>query len=65
MNNPKIITVCICPMCEMPYALGVNGTVDGCDPCLRVVRNAIDNTIIDEQEADADTLTDMEKAIAS
>lgn len=37
----------ICPMCEKEYTLGVNGTVDGCDRCLHVVRNAIDNTVID------------------
>lgn len=51
------ITVAICPHCLCPYALGVTGTVDGCDTCLGIDRNPIDNTIIEE-----DTLTDMEKA---
>lgn len=50
-------TVYICPHCECPYALGVNGTIDGCDDCLKIVRNNLDGTVIDE-----DPMTDMEKA---
>lgn len=41
--NEKIV----CPHCEHKYTLGVNGTVDGCDECMHVIRNAVDNTIID------------------
>jgi uncharacterized protein YgiM (DUF1202 family) len=28
-----------CKKCEKEYTLGVNGTVDGCDVCEKVVRN--------------------------
>lgn len=47
--TPKRTTSLVysCPMCGHPYTLGVDGTVDGCDVCLKVVRNAIDNTILD------------------
>lgn len=54
MNND----IYVCPHCEHKYILGKNGTVDGCDECLSIVRNPLDNTIIDDE----DTLTDMEKA---
>jgi len=47
----------VCPHCECRYLLGVNGTVDGCDECLGIIRNQMDGTIIDEDE-----LTEMEKA---
>lgn len=47
----------VCPHCERKYINGVNGTVDGCDECTKVVRNVLDNTVIEE-----DSLTDMEKA---
>lgn len=43
----KTNNLSICPHCEEKYTLGQNGTIDGCDECLRVIRNAIDNTIID------------------
>lgn len=57
----------VCPHCEGKYILGVNGTINGCDECLGIIRNLIDNTIIDEglnwlADFDADSLTDMEKA---
>ncbi len=56
MNKPIIY---VCPHCERRYTLGVNGTVEGCDECMQVVRSQLDNTIIEDYE---DTLTDMEKA---
>lgn len=59
------VTVVMCSHCQMPYALGVNGTVEGCDECMSVIRNALDGTIIstmyDAVETE-DELTDMEKA---
>lgn len=47
----------ICPHCESPYALGENGTIEGCDVCLKIIRNPIDHTIIEE-----DTLTSPENS---
>lgn len=47
----------VCPHCEKRYTLGINGTIHGCDECENVIRNKMDNTIIEE-----DTMTDMEKA---
>lgn len=43
----KSSNVLVCPYCENKYTLGKNGTVDGCDECMKVIRNAVDNTIID------------------
>lgn len=40
-----------CPHCEQEYQLGISGTVDGCDPCLNILRNPIDHTIINESKA--------------
>lgn len=37
-----------CPHCHEGFTLGVNGTVNGCDQCLGILRNPIDNTIIDQ-----------------
>jgi len=54
MNSP----IYVCPHCEKRYTLGVNGTVEGCDDCMNVIRNQVDNTIIEEE----DELTEMEKA---
>lgn len=51
-------TICICPYCEHKYKLGFDGTTEGCDVCLNIVRNPIDHSILEE----VDTLTDMEKA---
>ena len=48
----------ICPHCLGSYMLGVNGTIYGCDVCLKIVRNQVDNTVIEEE----DSLTDMEKS---
>lgn len=46
--TPRIASlIVVCPYCEHKYTLGVNGTVDGCDPCMKVIRNAVSNTIID------------------
>lgn len=46
--TPKIVSlVVVCPHCEHKYTLGVDGTVDGCDACMNVIRNAVSNTIID------------------
>ena len=42
--NP-IITICL--YCEGKYKLGFDGTVDGCDACLGIVRNPVDGSIID------------------
>ena len=57
--------VCICSHCLEPYTLGVTGTVEGCDVCLKIVRNKFDGTVIstayDAVETE-DQLTDMEKA---
>lgn len=41
---PTVIYVC--PYCEHKYKLGFDGTVDGCDECLGIVRNALDHSII-------------------
>ncbi len=51
------ITICVCPYCEQKYKLGFDGTVEGCDVCLNIIRNPQDHSIIEE-----DALTDMEKA---
>lgn len=56
MSKTNNQPVYVCPHCEGRYILGKNGTVDGCDVCLNVIRNT-DGTVIEE-----DTLTDMEKA---
>lgn len=37
-----------CPICHSTYTMGVTGTKDGCDECLGIVRNPIDNTIIED-----------------
>jgi protein-arginine kinase activator protein McsA len=55
----KAYIVGVCQHCESNYIIGITGTVMGCDQCLKVTRNPIDHTIIDDDE---DTLTDMEKA---
>jgi hypothetical protein len=52
----------ICPHCEKKYRLGINGTVEGCDVCLSIIRNPLDNTIIETINEEEDALTDMEKA---
>ena len=49
--------IVVCKYCEKKYALGMNGTVDGCDVCLEIIRN-LDGQVIDEE----DSLTDMEKS---
>ncbi len=46
----------LCPHCEKRYVLGVSGTIEGCDTCMKVIRNT-DGTVIEE-----DSLTDMEKS---
>ena len=51
----------VCPHCGHKYTLGVNGTVLGCDPCMNISRNAVDNTIINTWDGE-DELTDMEKS---
>lgn len=35
-----------CPHCMEEYTLGIDGTVNGCDECEGIVRNPVDNTII-------------------
>jgi hypothetical protein len=45
------LDVLVCPFCWQDYFLGLNGTVDGCDPCLTVIRNPVDHTIIEEGES--------------
>jgi hypothetical protein len=48
------LSVLICPFCWRDYFLGLNGTVDGCDHCLNVIRNSVPlgHTIIEEVEAE-------------
>lgn len=47
MSTNKSVTY-ICPHCQMRYTLGVNGTVDGCDECKSIIRNALDGSIVTE-----------------
>jgi PHP family Zn ribbon phosphoesterase len=35
-----------CPHCSNEYTLGVNGVDSGCDECEGIVRNPVDNSII-------------------
>lgn len=49
--------VYVCPHCEKKYQLGKDGTADGCDDCMKVIRN-LDGMVIEDE----DQLTDMEKA---
>lgn len=53
MNSTSVIYVC--PCCDKRYTLGVDGTIEGCDKCMTVIRNALDGTVIEE-----DVMTDME-----
>jgi hypothetical protein len=43
-QHPSIDHTEICPSCLEEYQLGINGTVNGCDRCEGIVRNA-DGTI--------------------
>ena len=43
MNNT---TIYVCPHCERKYELGKTGTVEGCDECLKIIRDS-DGMIID------------------
>jgi hypothetical protein len=57
----------VCQHCENNYVIGRTGTVEGCDKCLKISRNKLDGTIINDNifrtyTEDEDTLTDMEKA---
>jgi len=51
MQLPNIYT---CPHCGEAYILGVNGIESGCDACEGVVRNPIDNTIVEVNVAFAE-----------
>lgn len=44
MNNKVIV---VCPHCEKKYTLGKDGTVEGCDVCLKIIRN-LDGTVIED-----------------
>ena len=35
-----------CPHCHQEYMLGINGVQGGCDSCEGIVRNPVDNSII-------------------
>jgi hypothetical protein len=41
-----------CSYCGQWYTLGVDGTVDGCDTCMEIIRNQLDGTIIEDYELD-------------
>ena len=48
-NNTKenFYFVAVCQHCDHNYIIGISGTVEGCDKCMHITRNAIDHTIID------------------
>jgi hypothetical protein len=55
-------TILICPKCLCPYALGLTGTVNGCDDCEGIERNPVDHTIIYPiTEVVEDILADLER----
>jgi hypothetical protein len=69
MNKSLFSPVHVCPHCEKRYTLGVDGTIEGCDPCMNVIRNKLDGTIIQPvgypflpMFEEFDSMTDMEKA---
>jgi len=47
----------ICFGCGHEYTLGITGVVDGCDVCMEIVRNPVDNSIIE-----VEPLTEVEQA---
>lgn len=42
----QALFVAVCQNCEHQYTLGITGTVEGCDKCLRIERNPLDHSII-------------------